>query len=110
MTILITNRGHHGDLERDLARLESLTADFRRLAAGGPPTAESLRSAPVLDQYRLATRPLLSLIGVCLEHPRLNGPIITTSDLWVFAPDLGWARTLSRFYRLGRPAGTENAS
>jgi len=29
--------------------------------------------------------------------------MITTTDLWMFAPDLGWARTLSRFYRLGTP-------
>ena len=50
------------------------------------------------------------LLGDIQGHPLLRGPRIETSELWAFAPELGWARTMSRFYRLGRPHGTEDVS
>ena len=37
-------------------------------------------------------------------HPHLIDDQAVTSDLMVLAVEAGWARTLSRFYRLGDPA------
>jgi len=52
----------------------------------------------------------MSLSGLCLAgfaagHPLLGTKHIATSPVWVLDPGLRWARTLSRFYRLGVPAG-----
>ena len=37
-----------------------------------------------------------------LDHPLLGSTHITTSQLIAIAPEAGWARTASRWYRLGR--------
>jgi hypothetical protein len=47
----------------------------------------------------------LALTGFVAGHPRLGAMAIVTSPLWVLDPELCWARTLSRFYRLGVPEG-----
>ncbi|MBW7851697.1 MAG: hypothetical protein H3C38_14485 [Rhodospirillales bacterium] len=100
--IIIDSRGTHGDLASEIDRLQSLLDDLRALARGSLPAAERLAAAPVLHDYRLATRAVACLIGKVENHPRCRGPVVT-SDLWVAAPDRGFVRTLSRFYRLGRP-------
>ncbi|MGO4524939.1 DUF6634 family protein [Microvirga sp. 2MCAF35] len=44
-------------------------------------------------------------MGHAFGHPHLTGmgqPVMT-SDLWVLNEEQGWARTISRWYRLGRP-------
>ncbi|MFZ3033540.1 MAG: DUF6634 family protein [Parvibaculum sp.] len=43
-------------------------------------------------------------MGQAYNHPRLGTTSIQTTELWAIAPTLGWARTWSRFYRLGFPA------
>lgn len=44
------------------------------------------------------------LVGVVTGHPRLrHGARCITSPLVRIEPDKGWARTFSRYYRLGRP-------
>ena len=105
--IFVGRRGIRGDALNDIARLEQLIADLDMLASGELPPPQQLADAPLLDGYRLATRSEPCLVGECADHPRLNGPNIVTSGLWVFAPGLGFARTLSRFYRLGSPASRE---
>ncbi len=47
------------------------------------------------------------LCGAVAGHPILSGTgrVITTSPLHLLDPVQGWARTYSRLYRLGRPAG-----
>ncbi|WP_374940423.1 DUF6634 family protein [Mesorhizobium sp. INR15] len=46
------------------------------------------------------------MAGLSTGHPRLvgEGRLIGTSDLWALSEDRAWGRTLSRWYRLGRPA------
>ena len=82
-----------------------LAADIERIIADGP-TARELGAAPVLDQWRRAERPTSSLVGiVCGHHPRDWRPTMT-SALFAIDPDMGWARTWSRLYTLGRPANS----
>ncbi|WP_458098445.1 DUF6634 family protein [Roseomonas sp. WA12] len=92
------------DLGGEAARLERLAADLRRLTGGIMPTPEELEASPALHAWQLTTRPVPCLSGIGLGHPRLRqGPIVTT-DVWVIDAGAGWARTLSRYYRLEAPA------
>lgn len=104
VTMLISEAGaFSGAAEFEIARLEALLADLRRFAAGDLPSAAALRDAPFLDEWALGVRPVVCLTGSVLGHPILTGPTIQTSDVWALAPSLGFARTLSRLYALGRP-------
>ncbi|MEJ1979040.1 MAG: DUF6634 family protein [Acetobacteraceae bacterium] len=91
-----------GDVDYEIVRLKRLAVDLERYAAGSMPSNEDLAGAPLLDDYAPAQRPMLCLVGHCTDHPRLRGPIVMTTDLWV-TTDLGWCRTLGRYYRLGSP-------
>jgi hypothetical protein len=105
MAKYVGRQGFLGALEGDIARLESLLIDLKRIADGSGPTPDDLASAPLLDQYVVSMRSAPCLIGRPSGHPILRGDVIATSELWAMAPERGWARTLSRFYRLGRPFG-----
>ncbi len=105
MTIMIGRHGIVGDIRDEVARLEALTLDLSRIADGHMPSPAALEGAPLLDPYNFATRPRPCLIGGIHGHPTLKGPLSVTSEVWAFAPDFGWARTLSRFYQLGRQLG-----
>jgi hypothetical protein len=99
-----------GDVAYEIARLKHLLADLERIASGLMPTAGDLASSPLLDDYEASVRPMICLTGRCVDHPHLRGPMVTTTDVWVMAPDLGWCRTLGRFYRLGRHRGEAYSS
>ena len=99
-----------GDFLGDLARVEGLAHDLALLFDGYRPDEVDLESAPILDQWSLALAPTPRLLGRPHGHPYCRGPRSITSPVFVLAPDLGWARTLSRYYRLGRPRGAGNAS
>ena len=103
MPIIIGRRGILGDIAGTLARLEALASDLERFGSGEMPSPEELDAAPLLDPFAISTRPLPCLIGGNGDHPILKGPAITTSEVWIIAPDFGWARTYSRLYRLGEP-------
>ncbi|MPR06207.1 DUF6634 family protein [Microvirga tunisiensis] len=97
-----------GELIDDaIGRLERLTADLEALRDGAVPTeADILRDAPGLDQWSVAALAVPCLVGRTWGHPTLpgTGRPIRTSDIWVMAEDHGAVRTISRQYRLGRPA------
>lgn len=85
-----------------IAVLEALIADLRRLAAGQAPTAADLKDAPILDRWNHEYRNEPCLIGYVQGHPVLgSGRVIKTSTIWAGDGSQGWVRTLSRFYRLG---------
>lgn len=108
MTVTIRGGKIHGDIAYELARLEQLTLDIDRLAGGVFPDPDAIAAAPLLDQWAPSTRPARCLIGECRDHPRLRGPLVVTTDLWIMAPEQGWCRTLGRYYRLGkRRSGNE---
>ena len=92
-----------GDIAYEIARLEQLTSDLDRLGSGTLPDPATIAAAPLLDRWTRSTRPVTCLVGECRDHPRLGGPLVVTTDIWIMAPDLGWCRTLGRYYRLGKP-------
>lgn len=87
------------------ARLSALVSDMEQITQGA--SVESLAGdAPHLDRWAFGARPAACLVGLSSGHPILEGTerLITTSDLILISEDGAWARTLSRWYRLGDPA------
>ena len=109
MTIIVGHDGAPEDLDDIIGRLEGLAVDLRRIARREAPTSTELGSAPIVDNWMIDARPRPCLVGDLHGHPTLRGPMVRTSEVWAIAPDQGWARTLSRFYRLGRPIGAGGA-
>jgi len=109
MPIIIGRGEILGDVMGELARLEALAADLEAIASGAMPPPELLRAAPLIDHWIEVTRPEPCLAGRISGHPHCRGAISITSGTWLWAPELGWARTLSRFYRLGRPHGAQSS-
>lgn len=98
---------HGAAFEYQLARLAALKADMEKIQCGVPPERLAV-DPPILERWAMALRPTLCLTGLSFGHPLLPGEArpIVTSDLCLIADDHAWARTLSRWYRLGRPAGS----
>ena len=92
--------------ELELGRLTALVADMSALRGGVSPEDLTDGEPPFLDGWVMAHRPIPCLAGLSSGHPRLigSGRAIATSDLWLMSADQSWARSLSRWYRLGRPA------
>ena len=86
-------------------RLRGLADDLENLALGKFPSTERLGEAPLLDGFVPVMTQRVALTGYSTVHPLLPGKerLITTSDAWMLNPLAGWARTLSRLYRLGTP-------
>lgn len=82
-------------LSRDLASIEELTA----------PSIRDIASAPLLENWVVGRRFEPALVGVVTGHPLiLDGPV-STSSLHYLDTKAGYARTLTRWYRLGSPMG-----
>ena len=96
-------------LASEVDRLQRLATDLMMLADGHFNVGQN---APVLTNWIRTTRNATCLAGEVTDHPRLpgNGRRIITSDLYVIAEELGYARTISRWYRLGRPIGSRYSS
>jgi hypothetical protein len=92
-------------LDIEQARLAALLSDMGRLRVGVSPE-HLAEDAPFLDRWTIGYRPVACLVGLSTGHPLLpgDGRQIATSDLILMSQDRSWARTLSRWYRLGRPA------
>jgi len=93
------------ELAAEIVRLRALIADLQQLQRGIGPEELAGQDAPILDRWALSERTLPCLIGLSTGHPILPGAnrLVRTSDLWLLAENGGCARTLSRWYRLGRP-------
>ena len=90
----------------DAVRWEAALAALDQLTAGAAPDRHELAAAPRLDGWRRTLVPAVepALCGHVADHPHLRGRRrVVTSRLLAIDVDAGWARTLSRFYRLGRP-------
>lgn len=99
----------HVLLASEVDRLQRLATDLMLLAEGHFNVSEN---APVLDNWIRTNRNAMCLAGEASGHPSLQGTRrrIITSDLYVIAEDTGYARTLSRWYRLGRPYDSKYSS
>jgi hypothetical protein len=84
-------------------RLKEAKDALDRIKSGQAPTPEELAAAPKLEWWRLGEDTLFNVLeGVVTGHPLLpDGAFIHTSALVWLAADRRWARTISRFYRLG---------
>lgn len=80
-------------------RMERALADLQRLSDGHLPIEADLAEAPLLDNWR-PHGPCLA--GMVTGHPIISDGPCVTSLVLVVAADLSWARTLNRYYRLGR--------
>lgn len=99
---IVTPFGSLASLEDELA---ALSGDIRSLRIIGRPHAADMRAAPLLDCWTLGELTTPCLIGAVVGHPLLGDrPRIHTSQLIAVDPDVGWARTWSRFYRLAEPS------
>ena len=104
MAIFVKATGELTQLHEHLDKLQRLVRDIEALAAGSYPTAAELSDAPELENWSYAAHPVPCLTGEFYGHPKIrSGNFGRTSDLWVQAPSHGYARTLSRLYRLGPP-------
>ena len=94
----------------DLARrLRALADDCDRLEFGRPVSPIKLQTAPVLEDWVPVVTPEgLRLIGYASGHPVHGDRIVMTTPLWFADPNGGWVRSLSRFYRLGPPANSDD--
>jgi hypothetical protein len=89
-----------------IAKLRKLASDLSRIRSGKGPTRAEIVGAPVLDWWALGVRPVPALTGVVLGHPVLReNNAIVTSELFAIDTAGGFARTYSRFYKLGAPEG-----
>lgn len=82
------------------ARLRSLADDLEALDSfDGTRVA-----AVVLDNWAVARRAVPCLIGCPTGHPKIeDGSPLFSSELFYLDEERGFARSLSRWYRLGRP-------
>jgi hypothetical protein len=96
------------NVERGLpSLLRSLAADLEGIRHGAAPCADVLAAAPLLVDWHATLTPLgLRLTGFVAGHPRLGNRRAMTSQVWAADAAGKWIRTLSRFYKLGIPAGT----
>lgn len=101
-------------LKFEAARLSALASDLIEIAKReklAPSDALFPNEAPLLEFWSLGSRGAACLTGLSSGHPILHGGRreIITSDLVAFSEALGWARTRSRWYRLGQRAPTESS-
>jgi hypothetical protein len=105
MVTFHSRKEQDADFRKELARLSSLVADMEAIGNGAAPEDLVEGEPPLLDRWVLGHRFIPCLFGASTGHPLLPGDnrVIGTSDLWLLSDDRDWARTLSRWYRLGRP-------
>jgi len=91
-----------GDVRAEIVRLEELLIDLKHIDAGHMPESRNVLFAPLIHDWRIVPWPTATLTGTVAGHPSVvDGRPAVTSAITVFAPELGWARTGSRLYRLG---------
>jgi hypothetical protein len=94
-----------GDLAEDADIYRRLAGDLDLLATGWRPDDAALAAAPVLMLARFSSRPEACLTGFRVGgHPKLGdagpGRMCVTSGIITMSADDGWARTISRWWRI----------
>ncbi len=89
-------------------RLRQLADDCERLQMNHSAPPQLLQNAPMLENWMpTLTAEGLHLVGQASDHPIHGSRPVMTTQLWWADPEGTWARSLSRFYRLGHPADRE---
>lgn len=90
-------------IELEIERLSQLAADLKAFCIAKEPTGSQLAAAPSIERWRVTTRPAYCIVGDVTGHPLLagTGRRVVTSDVVLIDGERGWARTKSRWYRLG---------
>jgi hypothetical protein len=100
-----------GSLDSLEDRLTKLLRDIRDLRAGEMPRSTDLKAAPIIDRWSYGFVPACCIAGSVRGHPVLgNLARVHTSGLILIDPECGWARTWSRYYRLGAREGAATDS
>jgi len=100
---VITQCGSLDSLQVSLTRL---LCDIRDLRAGEITRSTDLKAAPIIDKWSYGLVPARCIAGLVRGHPVLgNLARVHTSEVILIDPEHGWARTWSRYYRLGVPEG-----
>jgi hypothetical protein len=92
------------------AELEKRNVRAQAEAPFGP-SEQDLEEAPYLEIWspflneRTST---IHLVGRVSGHPYIRGPYMATSPLKGMDGTMSWARTLSRWYRLGQPVSEQD--
>jgi len=87
-----------------IRRIRAMCDDIDAVLAGLSPSEEMLAQAPLLEEWRLVPDQSTRLSGRVLGHPTIRSGPLVSSQVYMLDPGRRWARTLSRFYRLGAPA------
>ena len=102
LLVTIANLGIPNSCAGMSVRLRSLADDLDAIARGRSPEVDVLARAPILSEWCFFAAPGgVRLMGVVEGHREAGPGPILTSTLYAVDPKLEWARTLSRFYRLG---------
>lgn len=89
------------ELQKRLRAYRSITRDLERVVRGDGPSEADLANAPMLDLWGFVASQDVCLYGYVTDHPTCGPGPITSSTLCILDPLGGWARTYSRWYRLG---------
>jgi hypothetical protein len=104
---VVTQCGRLDSLED---RLTKLLRDIRDLRPGEMPHSAELRAAPFIEKWSYSFLPACCIAGSVRGHLVLgNLARVHTSALIHIDPERGWARTWSRYYRLGVPEGAASS-
>lgn len=93
------------DLSAVTLKLTSLRDDLSAQLDGTGPDNEVLATSPIIDQWRIRYVPMPVIAGRVTGHPKIFDGAVATTGIWYLQEDLRWARTLSRYYRLGEYVG-----
>ena len=100
MSVLNQGNGPFPRLAENARKYRAIADDLDRIAPGWHPCEDELRDAPRMWEWRVVEYPVPHLVGIVLGHPLLRDGEIRTSELLTYDPERGYARTVSRFYRL----------
>lgn len=90
--------------------IHALSLDLELIKRLQAPTIRDFAAAPVIDDWYLGQRLEPALVGRVNGHPIVaDGPVVS-SGLYYLDPVAGYARTLSRWYRLGTPHASQQAA
>jgi len=106
MTIIKNGKYNRERLKTEITSLRSLADDLEMILNGCYPSMQQLDTSPAITNWKLSARRATCLAGTLVEHPRLGSlvPNGITSEVWLLDLDRNYARTFSRFYRLGEKA------